>query len=195
MAYSANIPQPADNISASQSDLLNNFQALKTYFALDHNTWDATNAGLHKQVTIPNNSGADPGAAGTTGVYYAKTVSGVVSPYFQNAVGASVLWRSASGNGLVTQTTGGTPSAGTMTLPNGIIMKWGYVAGAKNGTVISFSSAFPSNCFSVQITGQRNSVNAQGYWVQDGTLTRFGFTLISQINDSIGGLYYWAIGN
>ncbi len=69
------------------------------------------------------------------------------------------------------------------------------LAGAKNGTVISFSSAFPSNCFSVQITGQRNSVNAQGYWVQDGTLTRFGFTLISQINDSIGGLYYWAIGN
>jgi hypothetical protein len=42
---------------------------------------------------------------------------------------------------------------GSVTLPNGLIMKWGTIqANGNTGATITFSDAFPSNCINVTAT-------------------------------------------
>lgn len=55
MVYNNAIPQPGDNLSASQSQILNNFAQLNTSFGIDHYpfTDNTVNLGKHNQVSQP----------------------------------------------------------------------------------------------------------------------------------------------
>jgi hypothetical protein len=55
MVFKNNIPQPTDNLSDSQVDLLNNNSQLDTSFGIDHYTFSnlTVNNGKHNQVTTP----------------------------------------------------------------------------------------------------------------------------------------------
>lgn len=51
--YNNAIPQPTDNPSQSQDQILQNFQVLDTAFAVDHAAYNDPVQGQHKQITFP----------------------------------------------------------------------------------------------------------------------------------------------
>lgn len=190
--YNPNIPQPNDNLSTSQGQLLNNFGQLNTIFAFDHYTWnDATTGsrGFHKKVTFPVPiTIAAP--TGTSSVFYSKLVSSVPSPYFDTAAGSRCLWYGGSTTGAVSITTGSTPSNGKMIFPNGITLQWGSAAVTDN-VAVSFPYTFPNNCFNVTLCGVRDSITQRLLWLKSFTTSNFTVR-----TDSSGFSVSWiAIGN
>lgn len=94
MTYNPSIPTSTQLISASQAPIKDNFTQLNTQFGVDHisfNNGGVNGTGHHKQVTIDSPLGADPVAAGTTGVFYTKTVSAKTQPFFINSTRAIQL--------------------------------------------------------------------------------------------------------
>jgi len=85
MTYQANIPLPTDLISNSQSDILNNFQAIGTTYPTDHVNFNASGAGFHKKVTY-NSTIADPNEPSPIATSYTKPspISSISDLYYQN---------------------------------------------------------------------------------------------------------------
>lgn len=90
--YTPNIPQPGDNPSDSQDQILENFQTLNTIYGTggDHYAWTNTNppeTAKHAKVTLPGLPTATaPGNALPTTVsgncaIFAQTVSSQTAPY------------------------------------------------------------------------------------------------------------------
>lgn len=77
MSYNPNIPQPTDRPSASQAQLLANFQQLNTIFDAEHITFNATDDnGEHKKISLNAPLGADPNLPDPKASVYTKTVAG-----------------------------------------------------------------------------------------------------------------------
>ena len=186
MTYEPNIPLSNDKISQSQVDLLQNFQQLNTRFGQDHVSFSTgTNSGFHKQVTIPAVLPGDPVIATPGGVFYTKDVTGVTQAFFRNQT-------------TVTQLTGlpqDLVSNGSITFGAGLILKWGFQA--SNGTKllpVVFTTAFPANVFSIQVTGILNDDTQKTFSVKQGTPSTTGFT--AQLSaTAYFGIYWFAIGN
>ena len=135
MAYNASIPQPTDQLSQSQSDILGNFQALANVVG--------ANSG---SVTFPNQVVAPTFPANQDGLY---SLTPAISPFPELYVNKN------NQNGTTSQipftastlsTTSAAPaqfSNGWSYLPSGIIIKWGsvaYVAGTVTfDTTVAFS--------------------------------------------------------
>ena len=193
--YNPSIPQPTDNLSNSQGQMLNNFTQLNNIFDINHFTWnDAVSAdrGMHRKVDLPATT-VVVAPAGLSSVVYSKTVAGVAGLYFDNAVGSSAVWRGGSGDGLITSTTGGNATSGTMTFPNGIILKWGYVASVADATPINFPVAFPNFCFTVVPSALNNNPAVRSLYVQPGSISKTAFSV--RTSSGSMGVTYWAIGN
>lgn len=135
MAFNPNIPQPDDFQDESQTQLLANFQALKTLIDVNHETFGSANEGKHKYVTLPEQSSA-PATSTNEMALYTKAVSGVTQMFLKNEnSGSEVNFTSA------TKTT----TDGTLTLPSGVILKWGQASTAASGkTSHTFGVAFPT---------------------------------------------------
>ena len=94
---------------------------------------------------------------------------------------------------------------GSMQNPNGIIDQWGYVASpvGSNGSedemsIITFGTAFPNNCWNVQLTPKLSAPSGNAdIWGQVLNLTPSGFTIYFQGSSSgtVAGMYWRAIGN
>jgi len=85
MTYNRNIPQPADLISVSQGDLLENFSELNTQFGVNHVAFDDPGAdkGKHKFCTLVKQA-ADPSAQSDEYIMYSKDdVSGDTEIYLK----------------------------------------------------------------------------------------------------------------
>lgn len=196
--YDPLIPQPSDNLSTSQGQILNNFTELNNIFDADHFTWNnATvgNRGLHREVTFPAVKAVDPTPSGVSSVIYTKTVSGASTAFFANASGASALW-AGGGTGLVSLTGSGNDSIGSMTLGNGVIVKWGNIATIDGFvTPYSFAVAFPTACFNVIVccdaaAGQSSFAAS----VINSTVTAAGFS-VKQTSLANRNVRFFAIGN
>lgn len=146
MAYNQNIPQPTDKLSQSQSDILNNFQAINTLITVNHATFGTANAGKHNFVSLPQ-QGGNPGTAAAEIALYSKadaTSTGGVGLYLQRpSNGAAVSLTSA--NAVVN---------GWSMLPSGIIIQWG--SSVMNGGVsqldVNLPITFPTAILSVTAT-------------------------------------------
>lgn len=145
MSYQPNIPQATDLISVSQNDILNNFKAIGTAFDVNHVDFNATGAGKHFKVEMPNQT-VDPTPPGGQSTIYSKSgdiwaIRGAGTPYqLTNAVNATPA---IFGN------------AGSTFLPGGLILKWGNRTGVTDQSAIIFSvdsSAFINNCFQVWVS-------------------------------------------
>lgn len=194
MTYNPSIPLSTDLISASQQPIEDNFTELNNQFLIDHtafNVGGVNGDGHHKQVTF-NVDIADPPAAGTVSVIYPKLVGGVQSPYFINAVGATALWRGGANSGLITQTTGGNTSNGSMEFPNGVGFKWGTFAVPIGPTAVVFPVAFPTACFSVTVSPVIAGATSTNLNIQPATLAAAGFSVFSNVAVTFT---YFAIGN
>ena len=53
MPYQNNIPQPTDQLSVSQGDLLNNFASIYTLIGVNHVQFDASGQGKHFFAEFP----------------------------------------------------------------------------------------------------------------------------------------------
>lgn len=86
---------------------------------------------------------------------------------------------------------------GSCTLPNGLIMKWGYVTPTNGSVAITVS--FPANCFTAQATSGNSGADHQNDSnVQIVSMTKDTLTLFTTDNgegDVPTGVYWFAIGN
>ncbi len=84
--YIPTIPQPGDDLSDSQPQILGNFTKANSSFGIDHYPFaDATiNNGKHKQVTWVDQSAAIPAAPSSQAVIaYSDTISMITMPYYK----------------------------------------------------------------------------------------------------------------
>ena len=128
MAYNANIPQPTDQLSQSQGQILDNFTSLGAAWPVNHGAFDGANAGMHMFLQLPTVPNAQVAAVPAMAANQIGMVS-QVSAY--TAVPELQVIR-PGGNNIVEFTSyGNAPSAGFTTgwtrLPSGILLKWGGV--------------------------------------------------------------------
>lgn len=153
MSYNNNIPQSNDRPSDSQSDLLNNFSALKTYLDRNHvaisNPGAVPDEGKHKFLQMPE-QGAAPATLANEGALY--TAVGATS-----AVSELVFRRESNGTSIpFTEHAAALP--GYTRLPSGILLKWGRNSIGAGAQVVSINNgpAFTS-VFSIQVTVEDGS--------------------------------------
>ena len=149
MPYNPQIPQPADKLRVSQNDILNNFQAIGTGFALNHVDLNLADAGKHKLLTMPRQTFPQV-VAGNDLLFYVG---------LDPNTGLSELYLKRStdvGNGLSTTAKGtNLASYGWSALPSGIYIKWGSfsVAGNVLSTQTMQGPAFTNiNSYSVSVS-------------------------------------------
>jgi hypothetical protein len=192
MSYNPDIPQASDFISSSQGDLLTNFQALNTVFAVDHNTFNApSNAGTHLKVTLPTTLSPPPTVTGLGSAYYSTTytpaspASPYAQPTFINANGASTIW---SGGTTYPNVNFSNAGNGYVVFPNGLTIQWGQTANGTGTKNVSFPRTF-SSVFSIQPTPFGVTGGAPGFSVASQSAA--GFSILNSGNAA----YYWsAIG-
>ncbi len=186
--YNLNIPAANNNPSADQPNMKTNTNSINSIINVDHFTFAAGNAGSHKQVTLTNE--AAPGFSGGNGVLYANLATGQSWPFWQNALGSFQM------SGPITATA----NNGTAFLPGGIILKWGTISSIVGGgvtTPFSFAPAFPTACFSVQLTlgNPGGTQNAQAAAVRDGSISASGFSYNYSGGSAYDKILWFAIGN
>lgn len=181
MAYTANVPQANQQISATQAPILGNFQFLSTGIGTEHN-FNAAGSGsdmYHKQASMPNRSGGDPVAlpAGTNGMWYVNNQGG----------------RFYDGTTVCKLTEGSAAASGYQWIGK-VLLQWGVsaVLGA-----VTFPIAFPTACFNVQVTPGVSGATTATVNICPTSIIAAGFSIIRAAGTSTGfGPYYWlAIGN
>lgn len=140
MAYTADIPQPGDNPSQSQGQILGNFQAIQTLIDVNHADFASAQAGNHIMVTLVDQTGGLPAAPTGTNlnIYNAQDGSGVNQVYLQGP--AATRFATAFP---FTQCHG--TNSGWTYLPSGILMWW-FTTGAITApsTTINYITSVPS---------------------------------------------------
>ncbi len=140
------VPTPSQRLSDSQPQIQTNFASLKTFIEINHvELADGTNPGKHKFLQMPQ-QGSAPATSTTEMALYTKDVSGKPQMFIRRDTnGAEINFTSVT-----------LGSSGTLTLPNGLIMKWGQTTGAalpgNSWSLITFPVAFPTNCYSIQVS-------------------------------------------
>ena len=180
MVYDPNIPQPADALSDSQADIQENFAQLNTQFGEDHvSLTSGSNNGKHNKSTYIEQT-ADP-----------STSSDEIALYSKDVTGNTRIFMRQETNGTIFQLSGSDPVNslnGRTFLPGKILMQWGSVAAATNGTVVNFGVSFSSNAYSVQVMTIGNTSNIYSI----DTITSSSFRYIS--NGGSFNIRWMAIG-
>ena len=182
MAYNSDIPQASDDPSQSQSQLLANFQALNTFLSVNHVALNDGTQGIHKFLQLPE-QGSAPTTAANTGGLYTKEVSGATQLFFRNESNGSERQLTSAFSTGVTN--------GQVTIPGGLIIKWGRRDSVNDNGVITFSPAFPSSFYSVQLTLVRDDTNSRFLYYKDGSGTASNFRV--RTNASNTSLFFVAI--
>lgn len=129
MAYQANKPQPNDQMSQSQQDLLNNFTEINNFVNVDHGPFNGPLQGMHIKVTLPTgaNPPTIPFTADATGFYSALglTANTIRQTYIHNTIVGGVKVDVPFTESVISTNVAPGLSAGWTYLPSGILMKWG----------------------------------------------------------------------
>ena len=136
--YNANIPQPGDNLSNSQGDLLANFQQIDITVGKNHYpTSNVTaNNGKHKFVEMPNGT-LPAGLVAAESTLYSKL----------DASSLSQLFYTRDNSGIEIQMTAGTLAPvrlqnGFSFLMGNMLIQWGFNTVASGTGQINFSPTF-----------------------------------------------------
>lgn len=132
MPYNQNIPQPADQISDSQNDLLNNFGSIYTLVNVNHVTFDDPNQGKHAFVEMPQQAMAPVTALGEVGLYCLASAYGAGSP--------TLVYRKENSGAQVEIASANLANPGWTFLPSGLLIKWGAgnAVAANGGAVVVY---------------------------------------------------------
>jgi hypothetical protein len=188
VAYHNNIPAAGNDPSADQPLMLTNTNSIPILLGIDHVGFGNNESlgGYHKIVHFFLQN-ADPAKIQYTGQLYTKTVSGDQQLFYETGLGTiSQLTNLATV----------AASTGYITLPGGIILKWGNFIPTSNDFNVSFSPVFPTNCFNLQLSVSGS--NSSNYVSKFKALNKDKFTYTgeySNSNPSNSVLYYFAVGN
>jgi len=171
--YTSSIPQPTDDPSQSQDQILQNFQSLNTSNSVNHVDFNDADQGKHKFMQMPEQSAA-PGTAADEGALYTKAVSGITQLFFQEE---------SSGTERQLTTIAPTQSGSKyyMRLPSGIKLNWGQATGSVAGTTISFTTAF-TTIHALILTSQANAATRNAVY---DNLTNSNFKLYTTNNSMV----------
>ena len=196
--YAPTIPAASDLISVSQAQIQNNFEQLNTQFGGavpasggDHDGFyngTGNGSGMHNQVTFTADQTAPSltrnGVLGVSGLY-TNTVSALSQLFFQNTSGSIQLTGAA---------TIATP--GSVTLPGGIILKWGSFNITATSASVVFSTAFPAHVWGlVAMPNNIATGNVKPSVCAANSLTTAGFTAVRDGTSGTAIYTYIAIGN
>lgn len=177
MAYNNNIPQPGDQLSVSQADILNNFAAISTLVNVNHVDFNGADQGKHKWVTFPVQVAAPVINAGELGLYsILSALTATNQLNFINAAGVSTPF-----------TARGT---GWFYLPCGLLVKYGSFTSAGAGSAAYvFPVAATNPVFASAIFGSVMQTSANLVFnTAVGTLT------ITVTSSAAGTFNYFVIG-
>jgi hypothetical protein len=119
--YDPNIPQPTDQLSVSQADILNNFGALQAMLDINHVDFANAGAGKHFFIELPVQLVAPVTAGGEVGLY-SRTSTSTTQPelVFLRQAGSTAPAAVQS----TEFTSAGWTNPGWTKLPSGIMFKW-----------------------------------------------------------------------
>ncbi len=169
MSFNANIPQPTDFQSDSQSQILNNFASSNASFSRNHTAFDiVSDPGKHKFVEMlnsdPVSSPPVPPLTSGSGTIYTKRPGGAGTPtdiyYTPGATGNSYQVTTSKGSsnfnefGTFTNYPLGTAAdtGGWTWLPGGLLLQYGRSNNRNNGDTITYPIPFDVRSYSIQIT-------------------------------------------
>lgn len=180
--YNPNIPQPTDQLAASQPSLLNNFGAIQAMLDVNHVDFAAAGAGKHYFIEFPAQSGDQVTAAAEVGMY-SKT---------STLSGAPELYIRKQSNGTVIEfTSAAAASPGWTRLPSNILLKWGVGTAVGAGALVvtlpvAVNIPVFANVFNAQITPSSNITTY---------VTGLTTTTVTVNCSGAGTFYYYVIGN
>lgn len=194
MTFNANIPQPGDFISASQSEIQTNFSQSNTAFGIDHTAFDVvSNQGKHKQVTLITpvaavGAGAESVIHSVNGVASSVSFNGVPLPFFANSVGDLPM---------IPDILKGAGNDWSCKIGK-LIINFGFnvtSAGASPTRAITFNEAYTSSSTLLNVMCNAYLVGLGSVNIAVGVLNPIstGFTATSPANGSLN-FYYLAIG-
>lgn len=153
MPFTANIPQPGDLISDSQSQLLDNNQTLSTVFNVNHTDFNAADPGKHKFVSMPEQVSSPATLANEMALYTKESsISGVAQ--------SELFWRrESSGSEIPMTARGASGNFRYSYTASGVLIKRGTV-NVTTGTLTTITlpsgvniPAFTSSSYDVILTG------------------------------------------
>lgn len=185
--YDPTLPVPTNDPADDVSGMQTNSGSISSLVAVDHQGFNTATGGTHKQVTYSSNNIPSLPTANPTSFTALPTSFGGSPTYAQEFFYSGTQAQSQDQYVLA--------GTGSVLLSGGIILKWGQIAAAFNGTTYTFStlgsSAFPNNIFSVQVT--QNIASTQVLIGTNG-FTQTGFTFKASVGTGIP-ISYLAIGN
>lgn len=180
--FDTTIPATNDNPSDDQPDMQINNASIASIIAINHVGFNLENGGQHTAIQFNIDNDYTP--TGTVSPPQLFITFGVPVPQLRYYSGTP----GESSDQYVT--TIGPPTSGSTFLFNGIILKWGTTVVVASGSIITFASDFPNNCFTVIANSGTTSSTTE---MITSTFTNSGFT----VTFSGGGraVNYVAIGN
>jgi hypothetical protein len=146
MAYNANVPQPTDLLSQSQSDLLNNFQAIQALIDVNHVDFASGDQGKHKWVTFPTQGAIPPAGSGFNpgelGLY--NSVNGLTTQnelYINKTNQATVVQIPTTASILSSNSAPAQNTAGWTMFPSGIVLRWGSFVGFSGLSTVTLGTS------------------------------------------------------
>lgn len=182
MSFTPGIPQNGQTLGNSRDSTRNNFASLRSTLAENHVDVNSANPGLHTFVDMLAQSANSDPITGAVSIY-SKAVSGITEWFFQRENSGNVIQMSV-GNPTVAAT-------GTTFLPGAVILKWGQVVPGSSGATVTFSTAFPNNCFAVVVNA--NSAQPSSANSNPSGITNANFQLFTQAPNVTH--FYFAVGN
>lgn len=157
MPYLPNIPQPTDQLSQSQADILGNFQAL-----------DPIVNGINNFIKLPE-QGVGPATAVNQMALYTKDVGGVTAMFIRPE-------NTLAGGAEVDFTTAVKAADGWTRLPSGILLKWGTatITAGSNPLLVAYGAPNFNHLYSVVVNTITVPVAGHFYFsqiTQNGVLT------------------------
>lgn len=136
------IPNSGQSLDQTRDGIRQNFDVTNTAFTVDHVSFNLAGQGKHNKVTFPVQA-ADPVLAANEIAIFSKLAGGVPALFISDQVAATV-----------TNFTSATKAnTGTLTLPSGIIVKWGRNTTDASGLqTFNFATAFPNAIFTAYAT-------------------------------------------
>lgn len=178
--FNSSIPAAANNPSDDQPDMLINNQSTESLLGEDHISFNENNGGYHTAIHFDQTTSYVPTPPVSPPQLFTNTVAGLPQLFYYSGDSThSSTQYVASGNG-------------STFLLGGIIIKWGQFTASNAGpTNVSFTSAFPNNCYSVTLTF--SSTGASSSILRLNSTSVSGFVVPAMQGNP--PIYYMAIGN
>lgn len=189
MSYDPNVPQSGDTLGGTRAQIQQNFADINTHFQVNHVDFNSSGAGKHPFLQMPEQSSSPTTAANEGGLYVKEAGTAASSTLFFREESNGTELQLIDPDRTVSTT-------GSLTLPGGLIMKWGRVNTPGTSGTVTFATAFPTAIFQVQLTIRSNTNTGRIATVNGATpptTADFRYRLNAASASTV--LYWYAIGN